>query len=267
MGYETAFLAPTTANKPFIGFLERIGFQNVYGFEKISKILGGRDLTPSPGTEDVADKDLFEALQAYLEQAPFGDSPFIVGTYNIGTHAFLDAETHYGDGENSVLNRMHHADRELGKFLDFFLASEYAENTVLIITADHSTFPELPTVDILQDSDFQPFFIDRIPFLVHAPHLDLPAVFAPSIRTSVDLAPTLLHLLSIKDHGNAFIGHSIFEDLPAPYKPMSAIGYKFFDLSDAGVVELEREAAERDEYVNLIRFFYAMAYDDRIFDQ
>ncbi len=266
-GYETAMLAPHKAETSFIDFLRSIGFQKVYGYEGISELLDGRDLIPYPSLDQASDTDLFEALEQYIRQAPFGDKPFFVSTYNIGTHAFYDAETHYRDGKNSVLNRIQHGDRELGKFLDFFLASKYAENTLLIVTSDHSTFPEPPTIAALEGTDFQPFFVDRIPLLIHAPYLDLPNVYDAKIRNSVDFAPTLLHLLSIEDEKNAFIGHSIFEDLPAPHKPMSAIGYQFFDLSDAGVVELEREAAERDEYVNLIRFFYAMAYDDRIFDQ
>ncbi len=151
-----------------------------------------------------------------------------MGLYNFGTHAFLDIMPNgvkYGDGSNPVLNRLHNFDYEVGKFLDYFLASDYAKNTLLILTADHADYPDKSYREISEKND-QPLFVDRIPLIIYDPSHDLPPVYDAHGRTSIDFAPTLLQLLGVKNADNSFLGTSLFERNPGSIG-FAAIGDEF----------------------------------------
>jgi phosphoglycerol transferase MdoB-like AlkP superfamily enzyme len=53
--------------------------------------------------------------------------------------------------------------------------------------------------------------VDRIPLLVYHPGLELPAQFDATNASSIDLAPTLAHLMGLENRPNSFLGRSIFE--------------------------------------------------------
>lgn len=136
-----------------------------------------------------------------------------MGLYNVGTHAFQDVvsgEIKYKDGKNYTLNTIHNFDAGLGKFFDYFIKSPYAENTILIITADHAHFPEPEYLKVAR-KDLRPFFVDRIPLIIYDPFHKLPLSYDAQSQTSVSLAPTVLHLTGIQKAQNAFMGNSLFE--------------------------------------------------------
>nr|WP_284143414.1 hypothetical protein [Escherichia coli] len=65
-----------------------------------------------------------------------------MGVYPSGTHHGQDSPNEkYFDGNNPLYNKFYNYDFQLGKFIDFFRRSSFYNNTLLIITSDHSTFP------------------------------------------------------------------------------------------------------------------------------
>lgn len=153
------------------------------------------------------DRELFETMLRELESQPTG-SPFFAAVYNFGTHAFLDGELKYGEGDNEVLNRFHTYDRDIGRFLRDLMASPLHDNTVIVVTSDHSTYPGPHAVRA--DRRKPPHFVDAIPLLVYWKGVEPTTVDAGG-RNSLSLAPTLLSMLGIRDAPNLFMGCTLFE--------------------------------------------------------
>jgi arylsulfatase A-like enzyme len=153
------------------------------------------------------DSQLFEAMLAELEAQP-ADKPFFAAVYNFQTHAFLDGEVKYGEGENQVLNRFHTYDRDIGRFIQRFMASPLHANTVLVFTSDHSTFPE--PFAIQADERIPRYFVDTIPLMIYWKGVEHRSIDLAG-KNSLDLAPSLLSLLGVRRAHNLFMGCTFFE--------------------------------------------------------
>jgi len=271
-GYDTYFFSPHHDSVQLNTMLRALDFDQVYSFDSLNDefLHGQASLTAG----SLSDKDLFRSLNAMLESRArdAGDKPFFIGLYDIGTHAFLDVPEgveKYADGKNSVLNRMHNYDRQLGQFLNYFFASEYAKNTILIFTADHATYPEPPFVDAVRGESYQPYFVDRIPLAIYDPAHVLPQTFDADGRSSIDFAPTLLHLLGVQKVANSFIGRSIFDTKRIVPFGVAAIGGDIFMTTRDGVVmEPGVSPAYKEQfrkYADYIRTYYTLEKENRIF--
>lgn len=236
-GYDTYFFQPEHKGTPFISMLQSLGFGDIYTFEKTSALLHG-DVTVQDQTDQLDDGSLFRGLSAFLTaRASNHDSkPFFVATYNIGTHAFIPMVKGghaYGGGHSRVLDKLHNYDASLGAFLDYFYASPYAKNTIVVFTSDHATYPDKPYRDVA-GGGLKPYFVDRIPLLIYDPTHDLPHVLDAQGRNSLAMAPTLLQLLDIKRAPNSFLGTSLFETRSMPVG-VTALGGDFYITTSAGV--------------------------------
>lgn len=263
-GYHTYFISPHHDSVGLNTLLRALGFDKVFSFDDVS-----RDIWPGDPFYSVegalSDGDLFTALQVLMTKKELGGTghPFFIGIYTFGTHAFLDVMPfgkRYGDGSNSALNKLHNYDYEVGRFLDYFLASPYAKNTIFVLTADHATYPDQP-FRAAAGADFKPLFVDRIPLLIYDPSHRLPAVYDAAGRTSVDLTPSLLQLLGIQEADNSFVGASLFESTPNKIG-FAAIGNEFYATDSSGaypendiphehVGEFSRDKAEIETYYRL----------------
>lgn len=82
----------------------------------------------------------------------------------------------------------------------------------------------------------QAYFVDRIPLLIHAPWLKLPPRLDVHGRTSLDLTPTLLHLLGINRVSNSFLGYSLFDRSKDRDFSIAAMGQAFFAIQHGQVL-------------------------------
>ena len=237
LGYRASFLSPHHDTVELNTMLRMLGFDKVFSFDDVSRdIAPGNPMYAVEGA--LSDGELFHALNLLLQRHALSgtNQPFFAGAYNFGTHAFLDVVAFglkYGDGSNPSLNKLHNYDHAIGTFLDYFFASEYAKNTILVFTADHATYPD-PAYRQAAGNDSQPYFVDQIPLLIYDPFHRLPATYDANGRTSVDLAPTLLQLLGIRRADNSFLGTSLFEDNRRRIG-FAAIGNEFYATDAAGV--------------------------------
>ena len=271
-GYDSYMFVPHMQERPIIGMLSTLGFTRVYARQSIEReLLDGKGRVRA-GTTGLDDQSVFRGLVAFLRQREAaGDTrPFFAATYNIGTHAFLrhsPEDVAYGRGGNPILDKMHNFDAALGEFLRYFLASEYARNTLLVVTADHATYPEPPYREIAGD-DLKPYFVDRIPLLIRDPYHQLPATFDAQGRNSLALAPTVLQLAGVQSERNAFLGASLFEKRRLPLG-IAALGAKYFLTVPEGVFGMgEEPEAYRAMFqceVGLVRRYYVAERENRIF--
>ena len=268
-GYQTFFMTGHGGHDYWAETLRKIGHTNIFNLDNISSLLGYQPLSEAP-VPGVPDRDLYRALEAFCKQRAHSE-PYFIGVYNSGTHAFIDTpkgKEKFANGENPMLNRMHEYDTSIGSFLDYFFSSPVAENTILIVTSDHATYPEPPTVDVFDGPNYRPYFVDRIPLMIYSPYHELPKRFDANVRTSVDFAPTLLHLLGSVDVEHAFLGRSIFEDASGPGIQLASIGNEFFALGGPKFVTPIEDTIltdEQEKMKNTISLYYHMQQRGDIF--
>jgi lipoteichoic acid synthase len=254
-GYSTGFFSPHSKAGAFDKFLETIGFDTVVSLEDVS--------ANSYSEPFLRDRELFQALTDALQEREEtqNQTPFLWAVYNVGSHAFHDSPDDglkYADGNNSALNRFYELDASLRPFLDAFEASSFAQNTLLVITADHSSYAEPPVAAAFSASPkFSPHFIDQIPLIIRVPGLKAPLRYQNGIRTSFDLTPTILNLMGISDVEHAFLGRSIFDPEYTPQVNWGVIGSEFYRIDQNGVSFVEEHmASERDVAIQNAVMFY-----------
>lgn len=267
-GYETVFFSPHSSGDAMTRLAQMLGFGQIYTAERSRRELL-RHADPIFG-EALTDRDAYRALSRYLEQRQ-GNTPFFVGLYSLNTHAFLDippSGVPYRDGKEPSLNTLHTADAAFGAFYTWFMASKYADNTLLILTSDHAHYPEPPYVRVA-GHPYQPYFVDRIPLLIQAPWLKLPARFDAHARTSLDLAPTVLQMLGIKRAPNSFLGHSLFDRRHDQPFSIAAIGQAIYAIYRGKIYPPGRIPASIDAGYGrckaLVETYYARESADAIF--
>lgn len=270
-GYQSYFFSPHAASKPFTSMLDTLGFDRVFTFESIGRgLLGGDFQTRIHGT-DLDDQSLFQGVLAFLRQRHQAreSKPFFIAIYNIGTHAFIGVDEHdvrYGDGSNRILNKFHNYDYAVGQFVHGLLDGPYAGDTILVFTADHATYPGTEYRQVA-GSDLRPYFVDRIPLLIHDPFHRLPATLDAQARTSLDLAPTLLQLLDLPATRNSFLGNSLFA--PRSFvEGIAAQGTQYFLTTKDGVFDAASVPAPLEQTFRceaaVVGMFYRAEGENRI---
>lgn len=268
LGYETYFLDAHRRGAARVdGMMRRIGFESVWTAEDLSaRYLGGSEPLRS---DALSDHQLLDAVAGFLQERQkrgAGSRPFLMGSYNIETHAFQDSAVDgpkYGDGRKYCLNTLHSFDHAFGRFLDFFLRSSLAENTVVIFTADHCHFPTKDYVEAVRPylSEARRVFVDTIPLVIYSPLHRLPKTFDAQFRTSVDFTPSLIHLLGLPQRPNPFIGRSIFSPLASRERApgIASIGPELFFIDRNGISRRGRLRDHAKEFWRVQRLMRYLA--------
>lgn len=234
-GYETIFLDAHIEHESQVDeMVTKLGFKRVI----TGGVLSEKYLKNAKPKLKFAlsDRQFFQSLVNFLKVRKNDEKknrPFFMGLYNLGTHAFLgvtrDAKK-YGDRKNRSLNTIHTLDTAFGLFWEYYKTSPYADNTIVIFTADHCHYPERPFVEAFEGPGYQNIFVDRIPLIIHDPTRKLPPKFDAKNSTSLDFTPSLIHYLDLGNHKNPFMGTSIYEQERKKYAR--------YGLSSIGVQEL-----------------------------
>lgn len=126
-----------------------------------------------------------------------------------------DAQGHFQVGEvpddpsgQRVLASYHCSDQALGTLGEFLLAPERRDHVLWALTGDHASFRTLANDSVFQGLGTGWSF-DRLPLLIHDPVHALPRS-VDVLSGSLDVAPTLLHLLGLEGAPTDMMGHSVF---------------------------------------------------------
>jgi len=152
------------------------------------------------GSWAVSDEDLFVKADEHFKRK--GDQPFFSLVFSSSHHEPFDipagkVETRSGpDGPRDMA--VAYADHALGRFFDLARSSDYYENTVFLVVADHNS-------RVYGD---QLIPIERF----HIPGVILGADIEPrriaGITSQIDLLPTLFSLIGVSGQHSA-IGHDL----------------------------------------------------------
>ena len=138
----------------------------------------------------------------------------------------------------------------------------------MILTSDHSSYAEPPTVEAFAGSpNYTDNFIDEIPFMIRIPGVEQAARYENGIRTSIDLAPTVLHLMGLSDVDHAFVGTSVFDPSVQPERNVAATGQDIYRIDSNGVTYItdETEIPEDEILIDTVYHYYQLEVENRVF--
>lgn len=212
--YSTTFINPEPTNMYFTSFLESLGYDQL-----LAKKLKNRDAT---------DEEMFELMLKTVDKK---QDPFFIGMYTFGTHHGHDSdEIKYGDGSDEVLNRWANFDYAFGEFYEQFKESDAFDDTILILTTDHASYPSPEYQTALKSS--QQTFISEIPLIISYNGVPQEQIDANG-RNSLTLTPTILDLIDMEDEKNYFLGTSLFnEHSITPYEHLSVMGEAYYSTTN-----------------------------------
>jgi len=215
-GYETRFIFSQDGKSTNLDeVIKRSGFSFVDDAEALMTKKGGLN-----GQRRISDKKLFESLIDNLKSKESNEpnKPFFFGMYNFETHNGVRLTGNYQKyirnlSSHYITDTFHNFDTQFGKFWTYLKNSPFYENTIVVLTADHATFPGRDFRKIIKGSKgYTSLFIDKIPLIIYHPQLTERKSKDAKFTSSVDLAPSLAHLMGLKNFKNSFVGKSIFDD-------------------------------------------------------
>lgn len=194
LGYDTSFIYGGEAQ---FDNMRRFFMNN--GF---SEVIDEKDY-PNPvfvGSWGVSDEDLFQ--RAHEEFSAKGAQPFFGLVFTSSNHSpfqFPDGRIELYDEEKATVNNaVKYADYAVGQFIENAKKSNYWDNTVFLIVADHNSR--------VYGNEVVP--VERF----HVPALILGGSISPDtfsrVASQIDLPPTLLSLIGV-DGQHPMTGHDL----------------------------------------------------------
>ena len=239
-GYNTCYINPEPGDKNVVSYLYSLGVDTLvsghYGHDKAR-----------------TDKQIFEVLKNTVRYYKNQQEPFFIVCYNLGTHHGYDSpDLKYGDGANSYLNKFYNYDAAFGDFFKEMSQEGVFDNTLLVFSADHATYPSPEYKATFASSQWG--FINKIPLFIYTDGI-IPQKIDAEGRNSLDLTPTLLDILDVHKVDNYFLGTSLFRSNPKPYSRICALGDVFLSITDGSLAILD----DGNEWVNRIRQYYEIS--------
>ena len=155
-GWETAFISPHSQDDGLAYMARFIGFNHVYGSETAHK------------NQDLTDSQTLSLTRSKFLELKQQKKPFLLSTYTSGTHEGLDSLEKKYQINNPYFNKFFNLDHQLGIFLSWFNTAISTNNTLLVVTTDHASYP---SKGFNQAFGLQrKYFLDKIPLFIYGKH-------------------------------------------------------------------------------------------------
>ncbi len=255
-GYATLF-AQAYAD---LGFERGDVFYKRNGFEQV---LGIADSHGEPKADeawgwglrdDVFYHDVFEQLDRRTDH----DKPLFVTLAPVSNHVPFDKvpdhlRSVYPDArerDEHYANSVHLSDQGLATFFEELSRRDYLQNSLVIITGDHS-FPTgehgyTSNVDSYEEEFF------RTGLLIIWPNHIKPERVKEIPYSQVDIAPTLLELLGIGGIKHHFVGRSVFDRSVRPVLMVQPYSGRYVAVVDPPYKFVHHDRSGREFLFNLI---------------
>lgn len=185
-GYSTSFHhAATTGSMGFSGFTKICGLLNYYGKEDFKDTLNNS----YDGAWGIYDEPFFIYTADILNATK---EPFFATIFSLSSHDPFSLPENRKDlfekykGENELELSIRYSDYALQKFFNYVSKFNWYDNTIFIITSDHTLYNTR--------TNFLSTY--HIPFLIYSPKNISPSINT-KIYSQVDILPTVLDLLNI----------------------------------------------------------------------
>jgi phosphoglycerol transferase MdoB-like AlkP superfamily enzyme len=199
-GYATAFFhGGRNGTMGFEYFVKMAGFDAYYGKDEYA------DDSRFDGHWGIYDEDFFDFFLDTLNRM---EKPFLGAFFSLSSHhPYMVPPGYAGKFDKGTLDiheSIMYADHSLGRFMRQAAQCEWFENTLFVITADHTSLSE--------DKRFQSREgIYSIPLLFYMPSQISPGL-SPEIAQQSDIMPSILGFLGYDGPWLAF-GNNLFDSL------------------------------------------------------
>ncbi len=219
-GYATAFYhGATNGSMSFDGFAKLAGFDHYIGRTEYN------NEAHSDHKWGILD-EYFNPWTA--EQISSLPEPFLASLFTLSSHHPYFIPDHMLDkvkqGPQPICASIHYADLALQAFFDKAKEQNWYDNTIFVLLADHT--PASSTSFYSQRTQMY-----RIPMAIYDPTGTLKAQRFKGVTQQMDLMPTMLDLLNIKEEFYCF-GNSIYSDSPREAITYISGSYNYFRGSE-----------------------------------
>ncbi|GAB2026776.1 hypothetical protein OfM2_06790 [Lactovum odontotermitis] len=237
-GYSTAMINPEPDQDLFVSYLNELGFDKIISGPRSELINSGGEMT-------LSDEDNLQLLLETAEEKNNNGESFFLSTYTYQTHVGLTSNIKYGDGKNEYLNKYHALDAAFGEFWNAFKASSLYNNTIVVFTTDHATFPDPTYASTFKVG--RSIYLSTVPLLIYYPGAQ-PQVIDAAGKNSLSLAPTLLDMTGMEASKNYFLGDSLFSTQTSEMSYITAIGDELYSTKDYGKGVVTITSKNRPDY-------------------
>ncbi len=179
-------------------------------------------------------------------------SPFFSTIFTLSSHQPYKLPAEYQgkfkDDRHEILKSVRYADHALEQFFKCAQEKPWVKDTLFILTGDH-TGPELKP-----NTEFKDRY--RVPILFYGPGFDwLKKMNINQYAQQIDILPTLLDILSIKQKNVNYLSRSLLRSGP-----------KIIPLFSDGHYELVGDVKNQDQQIKAVQQYFSQGlYDNRLY--
>lgn len=243
-GYHTSFFhAARSGSMHFDSFAKSVGINNYYSKADYP------NAEDDDGTWGIFDEPY---LQWTCERVSGFPQPFFMTVFTLSSHQPYTLPDQYKekfkDDRLEILKSVRYTDYSLEKFFECAKTKDWYENTLFILTADH-TGPELAK---------GAGFVERyeIPFVMYGPGMSwLKKLNTSQPAQQIDILPTILDVLNFEQKNVNHLARSVLRSGP-----------KVVALYSDGQYELVGDVKDREHQLKAVQQYFSEGlYDNRLY--
>lgn len=203
-GFNTFFVHGAEKGTQFFGSISRSG--GIKDFYPLRDLVSLED---DPGNFwGVHDNTLYSEGIKIVDSFAKKEKPFLGIFFSTSTHVNFAPPPGYtdtGSMEENYFNTVRYSVKQVSKMLESIKDKKWFDDTLIIVTADHSP-------PLVSDWVQKPEEKSRLPFYAFLKKSNIKNLIKKSYIQQVDLAPSLFHLFNVKVGEWSPFGSSIFEE-------------------------------------------------------
>ncbi|MBX3041981.1 MAG: LTA synthase family protein, partial [Bdellovibrionaceae bacterium] len=199
-GYQTSFFhGGNNGTMHFDSYTESSGILSYFGASEYP------DAKDNDGVWGIYDGPMLQWMRTRLDETP---SPFLASFFSLSSHnpyLIPDAvKDRYPEGPLPILKTIAYTDDMLREFFEQAEKSPWFQNTLFVITADHTFMPYLPQFDH-EIGRYQ------VPILFYHPTMKWPdGIDQEQIVQQIDILPSVLDFLGVPWEKPNLLSRSVF---------------------------------------------------------
>ena len=186
-GYTTAFFhGAENGSMGFQAFARTTGFQHYFGrteYDADPRFGGENDFD---GTWAIWDEEFLQFFAASMDSLP---QPFMTAVFTATSHHPFAVPSRYADSLRAPGHPLHtcirYTDHALRRFFSAARRMPWYNNTLFVITADHTNITEQPAYNT-------PLGTFSVPIILYSPSGHLPVGMSNAVAQQTDIMPTVL---------------------------------------------------------------------------
>lgn len=197
--YHTSFFhGAQNGSMYFDQFMGSAGVENYYGLNEY----------PNPqdtdGTWGIWDEPFLLWMNKKISAFP---EPFFSTVFTLSSHhPYAIPDKYKGKfprGTDEIHESIGYTDYSLRKFFEAAEKEPWFQNTIFILTADHTFKPHRPGYN----NEIGHY---RVPLIIYSPGIELPKPDETQVVQHIDILPTILDLVGLPEKEKNYLGSSVF---------------------------------------------------------